>query len=127
MELKNVEIKRIGEIKEFGANNFKVVKWVVETKDDQYPQTLELQCTQEKSENLIKYNKIGDRVDVSFNLKGREWTSQEGKVSVFNTIEAWKVFKTESQENLENAAKAIDAAFEPAGDLKEEEHDDLPF
>lgn len=97
MELKNVEILRIGEIKEYGDNNFKVVKWVVKTQE-QYPQVLELQCTQDKAENLIKFNKVGDIVDVSFNLRGREWTNKEGVISVFNTIEAWKVFKSDAQE-----------------------------
>jgi hypothetical protein len=122
MKLKNVEIKRIGEIKEFGANNFKVVKWVVvDDSNADYPQTLELQCTQDKAENLVKYNKVGDRVDVDFNLRGREWTNETTKVtSVFNTIEAWKVFKAEptNGEPTDFQAKTV---AEPA------EEDDLPF
>lgn len=122
MELKNVEIKRIGEIQEYGDKNFKVVKWVVvDDSNSEYPQTLELQCTQEKAENLLQYNKVGDRVDVSYNLRGREWTSPEGKVSVFNTIEAWKVFKSETQSD------GVKPPFEPATDLNEEDHSDLPF
>ena len=125
MELNNVEIKRIGEMQEFGANGFKVVKFVViDDSNSEYPQTLELQCTQEKAENLIKFNKVGERVDCSVNLRGREWTSPEGKVSVFNTIEAWKVFKTETAPTG-NVAPA--APFEPATNLNEEDHDDLPF
>ena len=127
MELKNVTIKSIGEIKEFGDNKFKVVKFVVTT-DDQYPQVLEIQCTQDKAENLLKYNKIGDNVDLSINLRGREWINPETKkVSVFNTIEAWKVFKADTNpEGLEHAQKVIDSAFEPAGDLNETQND-LPF
>ena len=95
MELKNVEIKRIGEIKTFWDKEFKVLKWVVVDDSSQYPQTLELQSTQDNADKLLKYNKVGERVDVSYNLKGKEWTSPEGKVSVFNTIEAWKVIKAE--------------------------------
>ena len=97
MQLSNVEIKRIGEIKVFGDAGFKVVKFVVvDDSNADYPQTLELQATQDKAENLVKYNKVGDRVDVSFNLRGREWTNQETKkTSVFNTIEAQKIFKAE--------------------------------
>ena len=96
MELKNVEIKRIGEIKTFGDKGFKVLKWVVlDDENSQYPQTLELQSTQDNADKLLQYNKVGDRVDVSYNLRGKEWTSPEGKISVFNTIEAWKVFKTD--------------------------------
>lgn len=122
MQLKNVKIKRIGEIKEFGANNFKVVKFVVvDDSSSEYPQTLELQCTQDKAENLIKYNKVGDRVDVDFNLRGREWTNAEGKVSVFNTIEAWKVLKAETTnaEPTNFQVKTVESVVDS--------EDDLPF
>ena len=133
MELKNVEIKSIGEIQEFGTNNYKVVKWVVvdDTNPD-YPQTIELQCTQDKAENLLKYNKPGDRVDVSFNLRGREWTNPETKkTSVFNTIEAWKVFKSDSNTN-EIQVNGDTNPFEETRKKATnnsilEEEDDLPF
>lgn len=123
MELKNVTIKSIGKIKEFGDNNFKVVKFIVTT-DDQYPQVLEIQCTQDKAENLIKYNKVGDVVDCSINLRGREWTNPQGEVKVFNTIEAWKVFKSDS---AEKAAETTDSVVEPAGNFNDVEEDILPF
>ena len=122
MELKNVKIKSIGEIKTFGDAGFKVLKFVVETTDEQYPQVLELQCTQDKADNLIKYNKVGDMVDCSINLRGREWINPQGETKVFNTIEAWKVFKAEGA-----TALAPPAPFQPATDIKEEEQDDLPF
>jgi len=122
--MKNVLIKSIGEVKEFGANGFKVVKFViVDDSSSEYEQTLELQCTQDKADNLIKFNKAGDRVDISYNLRGREWTSPEGKVSVFNSIEAWKVFKAD------NAAGGIvveDYQEVDASSL-DVETDDLPF
>tara|TARA_R110000772_G_scaffold4493_1_gene15966 strand:+ start:787 stop:1155 length:369 start_codon:yes stop_codon:yes gene_type:complete len=122
MELKNVKIKSIGEIKTFGDAGFKVLKFVVETTDEQYPQVLELQCTQDKADNLIKYNKVGDMVDCSINLRGREWVNPQGETKVFNTIEAWKVFKAEGA-----TSSTPPAPFQPATDIKEEEQDDLPF
>ena len=123
MELKNVKIKSIGEIKTFGDAGFKVLKFVVETTDEQYPQVLELQCTQDKADNLIKYNKVGDMVDCSINLRGREWVNPQGETKVFNTIEAWKVFKAEDGAT----ASTPPALFKPATDIKEEEQDSLPF
>jgi hypothetical protein len=123
MELKNVKIKSIGEIKTFGDAGFKVLKFVVETTDEQYPQVLELQCTQDKADNLVKYNKVGDMVDCSINLRGREWVNPQGETKVFNTIEAWKVFKAEEGAT----ASTPPAPFKPATDIKEEDHDDLPF
>ena len=123
MELKNVKIKSIGKIKTFDKSDFSCVEWVITT-DEEYPQILALQSNKDKAENLIKFNKVGDVVDVSVNLRGREWTNPQGEVKVFNTIEAWKVFKSET---LESASALIDSVFEPAGDLNEDDDNDLPF
>jgi hypothetical protein len=120
-EMKNVLIKSIGEIQEFGDKGFKVVKFiVVDDSSSEYEQILELQCTQDKADNLVKFNKAGDRVDISYNLRGREWTNPQGEVKVFNSIEAWKVFKADTSEDV--------PAYEEvsSGDLKEAA-DDLPF
>ena len=115
MELKNVEILRIGELKTF-KSGFKCVEFIVKT-SEQYPQTLKLQSNKEKADELIKFNKVGDKLDVSINVLGREWTNDEGQVFVFNTLEAWKVFKAkeENQTKLE----------EPVSNNEPE--DDLPF
>ena len=113
MEIKNVEILRIDELKTFDSG-FKLVEWVVKT-SEQYPQVLKLQSIKEKAEDFIKYNKVGDKVDVSINLRGREWTNPDGEVNVFNTLEAWKVFKAKDDDKLE----------EPVSDV--EIDDDLPF
>lgn len=121
MELKGVKIKRIGELKTFDSG-FSCVDFVVVT-NEQYPQTLQLQANKEKAENLIKYNKVDDVVDVSINLRGREWTNNKGEVLVFNTIEAWKVFKSDE---VAKASETIDKVFEPVGELNEEQ-EDLPF
>ena len=122
MELKNVKIKSIGEIKTFGDAGFKVVKFVVvDDSSSEYPQYLELQCTQDKADNLIKFNKVGDIVDCSINLRGREWINPQGETKVFNTIEAWKVFKAEGITTVEAAANTIDKIMPP------EEDNDLPF
>jgi len=41
----------------------------------------------EKVENFLKYNKVGQKVDVSFNVQTNEW---QGKY--FTSLQAWKVF-----------------------------------
>ena len=122
--MKNVLIKSIGEVQEFGANGFKVAKFiVVDDSSSEYEQILELQCTQDKADNLVKFNKAGDRVDISYNLRGREWTNPQGEVKVFNSIEAWKVFKADNsaggivvEDYKEVDASSLDVAT-----------DDLPF
>lgn len=117
-ELKNATIKSIGKLKEF-ESGFTCVDFVVETSEE-YPQVLKLQANKEKAENLIKYNKVGDKVDISYNLRGREWKNRDGETVVFNTIEAWKVFRAEegvAKEPLKDEAVA---------DVKVES-DSLPF
>ena len=125
MELKNVQIKQIGELKTFDSG-FSCVDFVVKT-NEEYPQTLKLQANKEKAENLIKYNKVGDTVDVSINLRGREWQNPKGETVVFNTIEAWKIFKAETnQDAVQQAAEVIDSIMPPE-DLNNDDTEPLPF
>ena len=112
MEINNAEILRIGEVQTFDSG-FKLVEWVVKTQED-YPQILKIQSNKDNADNLLKYNKIGDIVDININLKGREWTNKNGEIIVFNTIEAWKVVTKQEPGKQE----------EPA---KQEENNDLPF
>ena len=116
MELKNVEIVKIGELKTFPNSEFYLVEFVVKT-NDQYPQLIQLQANKDKADNVIKYNKVGDIVDCSINLRGREWTNPQGEVKYFNTIECWKVFK----------ASADNQSTQTAPVSNEEVDSDLPF
>ena len=130
MELKNVEIISIDKIKRFEGSEFYCVEWVVKEQEGQYPQFLKLQSNKDKADNVVKYQKVGDNVDVSINLQGRQWTDPKGVVKTFNTKEAWKVFKADlSDDKAQKVVSAIDAAFEPVEASKSniEEDDDLPF
>jgi hypothetical protein len=60
------------------------------TTNDQYPQDILFQLTQEKC-NLLDGININQEIEVSFNLRGREWTSLQGEIKYFNTLEAWKI------------------------------------
>jgi len=115
MELKNVEIIKLGELRTFDSG-FSLVEFVVKTEDADYPQFISFQATKEKAENLLKYNKVGQRVDVSFNVRGRQWESPTGEVKYFNTLEAWKIFKSEGSFKPEDKAE-----------VPEEAESDLPF
>lgn len=130
MELKNVEIISIGEIKRFDGSEFYCVEWVVKEMEGQYPQFIKLQSNKDKADELIKYQKVGNKVDVSFNLKGRQWTNPKGEVVTFNTVEAWKVFKADlSDDNAKKGVDLIDSVFPPLEEpIKAlDEDDDLPF
>lgn len=71
------------------SDSFKKRDIVVKT-DDQYPQEILIQFVQDKCAVLDNFE-IGDTVDVSINLRGRSWTSPDGVVKYFNTIEGWSI------------------------------------
>jgi hypothetical protein len=63
---------------------------IVVTTEEQYPQYILIQFTQEKCALLSSF-KVGQAVNLSINLKGREWISPQGEVKYFNTIEGWRI------------------------------------
>ena len=104
-------------------------KDVVLLTDEKFPQYITIQFTQDKTE-LITQNNIGEQVEVSVNLKGREWKSPQGEIKYFNTIEGWQINvaanETFSAEKFAN--KEADKMF--SKDIiqeYEDENDDLPF
>lgn len=46
-------------------------------------------------DNFLEYNKVGDSVCVEFQVRGREWTSPEGVVKIFNSFNHWRCDKVE--------------------------------
>ena len=120
MQLLNVEIIKMGELKTF-ANDFKVLEFVVKTDEVDYPQFVTLKTIKDTAENVLKYNKVGDRVDVSINIEGRAWENPEGETKYFNSILAWKVFKADASDAPPNYVKPSEYSIEPFED------NSLPF
>ena len=141
-------IKMIDDTKAFGANGFRK-REVVVTTDEQYPQHIMIEFTQDKCDLLNNYT-VGEPVKVSINLRGREWVNPQGETKYFNSIQGWRIekggdapqqggyqqqapqqgYQQQPQgggyQQQPQAPQARDA-FEPATNYKEEEHDDLPF
>jgi translation initiation factor IF-3 len=46
--------------------------------------------TQENCDSLDRFNE-GDEVKVAINIRGREWTSPQGEVKYFNSIQGWRI------------------------------------
>jgi hypothetical protein len=89
MELK-CKVLRVGQT-EVVSDKFKKRELIVEyAENPTYPQTLKFEASQDRCDKLDSV-KSGDDINLSFNLKGREWTNKEGVVQVFNTLEVWKV------------------------------------
>lgn len=102
----------------FGDNKFAVRKFVIEVKNERneewnFPRLFQL--TKDRVDLLESYNK-GDEIKVSYNLRGHRW-EKDGKVSYFNSEEAWRL------EPLNQAAPE----FNPDDIPPAPEEDDLPF
>ena len=63
---------------------------VTDSSDDKYPQDIMFELTQDKT-TLLDNVMEGQEVEVSFNLRGREWKSPQGDVKYFNTLNAFKL------------------------------------
>lgn len=120
-------IKLIGDTQTFGGNGFRKREMVVTT-EEQYPQHIMIEFVQDKTDLLNSFN-VGQQVKVSINLRGREWVNPQGETKYFNSIQGWRI---ESMQQAQQGAPDMPPmppaeAFEPANDLNEDEHDDLPF
>lgn len=101
---------------------------LVVTTEEQYPQHIMIEFTQDKCDLLNNY-RVNDAVKVSINLRGREWVNPQGETKYFNSIQGWRIEKMQSDAPQAQQAPPMPAAqtFEPAATFTEEEHDDLPF
>jgi len=123
------KVKLIGETQTFGSNGFRKREIVVTT-EEQYPQHIMVEFVQDKSDLLDNYQ-VGQSVKISINLRGREWTNPQGEVKYFNSIQGWRIENLQAAEQGANSAQIPPPppveAFQPADNLNEENHDDLPF
>ena len=114
-------IKKISDTQQI-TDTFKK-REVVVTTEEQYPQHIQIEFIQDRTSLLDSFN-VGDKVNIGFNLKGREWTSPQGETKYFNTIQGWRIEKA--------GAAAANASSGSAPDMPpmppmEEEEDYLPF
>jgi len=107
----------IGETEKFGAKEFKKRQLVIKT-DQQYPQSIPVDFTQDKCVILDGYS-VGQFVKVSVNVQGSEW---KGKYYV--NLQAWKIEKGEQEKSsasfMPDRSKFAEAQV---GEIE----DDLPF
>ena len=90
---------------------------VVNERNTEWNDFIKIQLTQDRCA-LIDTVSLGDELNVSVNIKGRKW-EKDGKVSYFNSIEAWKIEKI----NQLNAADYANSAPPPEGNNV----NDMPF
>ena len=72
------------------SDKFSKREFVLTDASTMYPQDISFQLTQDKCSMLDNFME-GQEVEVSFNLRGREWTSPQGEVKFFNSLEAFRI------------------------------------
>jgi hypothetical protein len=100
-------IKLINPIKVI-SDKFSVREFVVTTPDAKYPQDILFQTVNDRMDVLESLG-VGQQVEVSYNVRGREFNGR-----YYNTLDAWKIEVTGS--------KPSQASTQPI-----ELDDDLPF
>jgi hypothetical protein len=113
------ELKVINDVQQI-SDSFKKREFVVVDASGQYAQTILFQAVQDRCELLDNF-KVGDNVEVTFFLRGREWTNpKDGSIRFFNSLDAWKVAPLGSGSDKPASADNAET-FVAEGD------DDLPF
>ena len=96
------------------SDKFRKREFVVTDGADQYPQYIPFTFVNDKCD-LLDSIAEGQEVEVSFSLKGREWTSPQGQVKYFSTIEGFAI-------SAQGSAPAPAPASTPSAS-----DEDLPF
>ena len=129
MEIKG-RIKKISETVQI-SERFRKREFVVEyASNPDYPQPLQFEMVQDRCELLDSFQE-GQQVEISFDLRGREWTNPQGQVKYFNSLQAWKLV-TENNSAESPSPKPLQHSSETStqekpGWLENEISDDLPF
>lgn len=63
---------------------------LVVTTEEQYPQHILIEFHQDKCD-LLNNLQVDQQVNVSINLRGREWINPQGEARYFNSVQGWKV------------------------------------
>lgn len=121
MEISGI-IKKVDETQQV-TDSFKKREFVLSTQE-QYPQHISFQFVQDRCEKLngIQPN---DEVKVFFDIRGREWTSPQGEVKYFNTLQAWNIEKMTA--GGATASDSLPTDMPEANPPADGGSDDLPF
>lgn len=100
------------------SEKFRKREFVVEySENEQYPQYIKFELTQNNCELIDSYSK-GDFVKVHFDLRGKPWTNKNGETTYFTSLSAWKLEKSDAKPDSNEH-------FIP--DKSDNNKDDLPF
>ena len=103
---------------------FQKREFILNDKDDEYPQVIAFELTQGKCDDILAFN-VGDMVKVKYNIRGREWhPPQGGEIRYFVSLNAWRIEKVGPAG--QNDGPVSRQEHEPAG-MDDSSIDDIPF
>jgi hypothetical protein len=112
------------------SERFTKREFVVEIADGKYPQFVLFQLTGDRCSQLDEH-KVGDSVQVTFNVRGREWKSPQGETKYFNSLDVWKLEAARSGQSRGRAPARDDIPYRddprPTDLHGAGRDDDLPF
>ncbi len=116
------EITKISEVQEGVSKkgtSWKKLGFIITTKGEYQNDVYFTVFGEEKVDNFMKYNKVGQMVEVSFNINAREYNDR-----YYTDLNAWKVFtlKEEVKEDIDDVV--VDEEYHTVNGEVEE---DLPF
>lgn len=100
------------------TDTFQAREMILEIQDGNYPQLIKFQLVQDRC-SLLDSITEGQKIKVSFDLRGREWNGK-----YFTNLNAWKIQEIALESSLPEEFPT--AADEPIN-IDPQEDDDLPF
>ena len=107
------------------SQSFQAREFVLEVPDGNYPQLVKFQAVQDRCALLDNFNE-GDRIKVSFDLRGREWNGK-----FLTNLNAWRIERAGEGENTASGTANERFPADPFPDYTNTpppaNMDDLPF
>mgnify|MGYP000002869620 CR=1 FL=1 len=132
-------VHSIGDTTEYGNNGFTKREFVLQLtgpdENTNYPNYIALELIKDKCALMDNY-KIGDELQVSFNLSGRLWSSGGKPEKCFTSLQAWRIESADSGFGGQGPADGFDQTpnqggnqFQPSSNSFDANNfdDDVPF
>ena len=106
------------------SSSFQAREFVIEVESGQYSQFVKFQLTQDRCDLIDSFTE-GEDIQVSFDLRGREW---DGKY--FTNLNAWRLNRPSSTEKTDSPKPTVQDEVLVTSDSEKnfsEQFDDLPF
>lgn len=105
------------------TERFQKREFVVELADNpKYPQVVLFQLTGDRCGRLDEF-RVDDEVRIEFSLRGREWTSPQGDVKYFNSLDVWSLELSNAPMDRGEQEPPLPDSPPPGFD----DNDDIPF